>query len=96
MTAELSMTAIRMSIFIAQSPSVVMKLSRDFGSTGLFSNDLYISQSEPFKPHRLCAISHREDTVAQRVAPVVQGSAVLLQMSVKCGARPVLTARVRP
>jgi len=32
MTAELSMTVIRMTIFIApQSPSVVMKLSRDFG-----------------------------------------------------------------
>ena len=43
MTAELSMTVIRMTIFIApQSPSVVMKLSRDFGFPVLFPNDLYV------------------------------------------------------
>jgi len=35
-----------------------MKLSRDFGFRVLFPNDLYISQSGPFKLHRLCAISH--------------------------------------
>jgi len=59
MTAELSMTVLRMTIFIEpQSPSVVMKLSRDFGFAVLFPSDLYVSQSEPFKLHRLCAISH--------------------------------------
>src|ERR1041385_4412759 len=59
MTVELSMTVIRMTIFIApQSPSVVMKLSRDVGFPVLFPNDLYVSQNEPFKPPRLCAISH--------------------------------------
>jgi hypothetical protein len=59
MTAELSMTVIRMTIFIApQSPSVVMKLSRDFGFPVLFPNDLYVSQNELLKLHCLCAISH--------------------------------------
>jgi len=59
MTDELSMTVIRMTIFIApQPPSVVMKLSRDFGFPRTVPNDLYVSQSEPFKLHRLCAISH--------------------------------------
>ena len=35
-----------------------MKLSRDFGLPVLFLNDFYVLQSEPFKLHRLCAISH--------------------------------------
>ena len=59
MTAELSMTVIRMTVFIApQSPSVVIKLYRAIGLPVLFPNDLYVSQIEPFKLHRLCAISH--------------------------------------
>jgi hypothetical protein len=59
MTAKLSITVIRMIIFIApQSPSVVMDLSHDFGFPVLFLNDLYVSQNEPFKLHCLCAISH--------------------------------------
>ena len=59
MTAKLSTTVIRMTIFIApQSSSVVMKLSRYFGFPVLFPNDLYVSQNEPFKLHCLCAISH--------------------------------------
>jgi len=53
------MTVIRMTIFITpQSPSVVMKPSRDFGFAVLFPNDLYVSQNEPFKLHCLCAIPH--------------------------------------
>ena len=66
MTAELSMTVIRMTVFIApQSPSVVIKLYRAIGLPVLFPNDLYVSQSEPFKLHRLCASSH---TVPQHSA----------------------------
>jgi len=53
------MTVIRMTVFIApQSPSVVMKLSRDLASSSLFPNDLHVSQNEPFRPHCLCANSH--------------------------------------
>src|SRR5687767_7935208 len=58
MTAKLSTTVIRMTIFIApQSSSVVMKLSRDFDPSCSL-NDIYVSQNEPFKLHCLCAISH--------------------------------------
>jgi len=57
--AKLSMTVIRMTIFIApQSPSVVM--NAHFWIPKLFSNDLYVSQNRPFKLHRLCAISHTQ------------------------------------
>jgi len=87
---------IRMNIFIAQSPSVVMKRSRDFGATDLFSNDLYISQNEPFKLHRLCAISHTNILSPSAWPRWSKGQRFCSQMSVRCGARPVLTARVRP
>ena len=45
-----------------QSPSVVMKLSRDFGSPPCFLTTS-MSQNEPFKLHCLCAISHTKYTV---------------------------------
>ena len=53
-----------------------MKLSRDFGFPVLFPNDLYVSQNEPFKLHRLCGISHTD---------ILSPGTVLLHMSVKWG-----------
>jgi hypothetical protein len=77
MTAELSMTVIRMTIFIApQSPlSRYETVARDLIPV-LFPNDLYVSQSEPFKLHRLCAISHTKilSASAWPAGPRVNGS----------------------
>ena len=64
MTAELSMTVIRMTTFIApQSPSVVKNLSQwILDSPVLFPNDLYVLQNEPCKLYCLCASSHTQYT----------------------------------
>jgi len=59
-----------------------MKLSGDFGFPVLFPNDLYVSQSAPFKVHRLCAISHTK-ILSAGAWQMVHGSTVLLHICVK-------------
>jgi len=58
------MTVIRMTIFIGAGISL-SRHERTLWVPNLFSNDLYVSHTGPFKVHRLCAISHTRDTFSQ-------------------------------